>query len=103
MKKIIFVLTIGLAVGCGITRPTAQANDKSLNIKHSEILIASPDTSVVWILNTQHGNLIANTWMSGAYGTKTRVVVVNQEEFEQLSKTTVPCTCSSSWASSNKK
>ena len=102
MKKIIFVLTIGLAVGCGITQPTAQANGKSPNIKHSEVLIASPDTSVVWIVDTQHGNLIANTWKSGAYG-NTRVVVVNQEEFEQLSKTAVPCTCSSSWASSNKK
>ena len=102
MKKIFFVLTIGLTVGCGITQPSVQANTKSLNIKHSEILIAAPDTSVVWILNTQHGNLIANTWKSGAYG-NTRVVLVNQEEFEQLSKETVPCTCSSSWASSNKK
>jgi hypothetical protein len=55
-------------------------------------LIAAPDTSVVWILNTQHGNLIANTWKSGAYG-NTRVVLVNEDEFEKLSKNAVPCTC----------
>lgn len=93
MKKIFFVLTIGLAVGCGITQPTARANSKSLNIKHSEILIASPDTSVVWILNSGHGKLIADTWISGAYGTKTKVHLVGPEEFEKLSVTTVPCTC----------
>ena len=93
MKKIIFVLTIGLAVGCGITQPTAQANGKSPNIKHSDILIASPDTSVVWILKTEHGRLIASKWSDGTYGTNTTVNLVGPEDFEEISKTTVPCTC----------
>lgn len=93
MKKIFFVLTIGLAVGCGITQPTAQANGKSPNIKHSDVLIASPDTSVVWILDSEHGRLIASKWSDGTYGSNTTVNLVNQKEFEKLSVTTVPCTC----------
>lgn len=93
MKKIVYILSIGLLVGCGVTQPSI--NSSAQNIIHSDILISAPDTSVVWIKNTDHGNLIARTWMSGAYGGNTKVIIVDSLEFDKLSKTAVPCTCNS--------
>jgi hypothetical protein len=95
MKKIVYILSIGFMVGCGVTQPSI--NSSAQNIKHSDILISAPDTSVVWIMDTQHGNLIARTWKSGAYGDKTKVVMLDSVEFEEMSKTAVPCTCSSNY------
>lgn len=91
MKKIFFVLIIGLTVGCGITQPTSHIN-KCL-IKHSDVLIASCDTSTVYIIKTSTGDLIANRWEEGHYGKNTAVVRLDSIEFARLAKKSEPCTC----------
>lgn len=91
MKKIFFVLTIGLTVGCGITQPTSYGN--SCLIKHSDVLISACDTSTVYIIKNSTGDLIAERWVEGHYGTKTQVVRLDSTDFIRLAKKSEPCTC----------
>jgi hypothetical protein len=95
MKKIFFVLIIGLTVGCGITQPTVQYPNISLKclIKHSDVLIATCDTTAVFIINNSTGDMIAARWEHGDYGNKTIVFRVDSIEFQRLSKKSKPCTC----------
>ena len=82
MKKLLLISFI--AFGCKTIQP---------NIQHSDVAVVSHDTTHVWILNQSQGPIIYNVWVQGLYGDKTQPHLVDSNEFANLCRKAVHCTC----------
>ena len=77
MKKLIVAIGVILLASC--------SSSKDL-IQRSDISITTQDEKILYIKNTVTGRTIYETWQSGAYGNATQVYLVNESEFEKMTK-----------------
>lgn len=68
MKKLLIILCITF-VGCSITR----TNRKVIN---TNLGMISPDSTKLWINNTDAGRQLYDIWKSGVYGNNVQVYLI---------------------------
>lgn len=77
MKKYLFILIFGIF--CMTNCTTSK-----IYVQRSPVAVTDKDTLNVWFLSSETGSFMYAVWMSGAYGDKTKVYLVNSKEFQEL-------------------
>lgn len=75
MKTFLFLIILFAIFSCNTTQNYVQRSD---------VAITDKDTSNLWILNSDVGPEIYKIWSSGIFGDKTKVFLINENEFNSL-------------------
>ncbi len=73
MKKVLVLIAVVMS-GC---------TSAEFYVKRSDVVVTTIDTTKMWILNNTDGKTIYEAWETGAFGTKTKLYLIDSISFQK--------------------